>query len=353
MALVRSGGVLEDRSQMQRSRYPIVAALLLALVAAPAVAAQPGSRDARAGHERIVRFWTPARMKAAIPRDFVLTARGLEPAARPDNAGKGKPGGGGGGGGTVTGAAWNKGGQVKESVGKVFFRMGGTLYTCSGSVTADGRSTHSLVLTAAHCAWDERDGSFATDWMFIPDYESAPTRTCADTKYGCWTAQALVVHQGYADQDTFNEAATRHDFAFAVVGSGGKSGVAPQLDVAVDAFPITFSSFLAGTRMYAFGYPAAGKYKGNKLIYCAGPISFDAWNDDATYGLECDMTGGSSGGPWFSDFEESTGIGTQSSLNSYGYAGVKSMFGPKFNSATKAVFDAADAATGNQIVGSG
>lgn len=334
---------------MHGFRNAAVAALLLALVAVPAVAAQPGSRDARAEHGRIVRFWTPARMKAAIPRDFVRTARGLEPAAKPDNAGKGKPGGGGGGGGgTVTGAAWTKGGQVKESVGKVFFRMSGTLYTCSGSVTEDRRTAYSLVLTAAHCAWDEAGGSFATDWLFIPDYGSAPTRTCSDTRFGCWTAQALVVHKGYADQNTFNDAATRHDFAFAVVGPGGKSGV--QLDATVDAFPITFSSFAAGTRMYAFGYPAAGKYKGTKLTYCAGPISFDAWNDDATYGLGCDMTGGSSGGPWFSEFSESSGSGTQSSLNSYGYSGVKSMFGPKFNVDTKAVYDAADAATGNRIV---
>ena len=32
-----------------------------------------------------------------------------------------------------------------------------------------------------------------------------------------------------------------------------------------------------------------------------------------------------------------------SSVNSYGYSGVKSMFGPKFTTGTKAVFNAADA----------
>lgn len=61
------------------------------------------------------------------------------------------------------------------------------------------RDGYSLVLTAVHCAYDEAAG-FATNWLFIPDYESAPTRSCADTKDGCWTYEALVVHNGWAKE---------------------------------------------------------------------------------------------------------------------------------------------------------
>jgi hypothetical protein len=327
-----------------KGRQPLALAVtlvILALAAAPVSAAPGASAEARAEHQRIVRYWTPARMKAAIPRRVERPVPPRAPMAKPP-----KPGGGTA---TVTGASWTKGGLVRQAVGKVFFTLGGTNYTCSGSVTKDGRSGYSLVLTAAHCAYDEAKDVFATNWLFIPDYESAPTRTCDETKYGCWTASGLVVHQGWADEEGFTSTATRHDFAFAVVGPGGLSGAA-QLDEAVGFFPIVFTPLPKDTRMYAFGYPAAGRYKGTKLVYCAGPVGFDGWNEDKTYSLACDMTGGSSGGPWFHDFSESTGSGTQISLNSYGYTGVKAMFGPKFGTPTTAVYDAANAATTNTIV---
>jgi V8-like Glu-specific endopeptidase len=321
-----------------------VALVMLALAAAPVSAAPGASAEARAEHQRIVAFWTPARMKAAIPRPH---ERPLPP--RAPNAKPVKPGGGTA---TVTGASWTKGGLVRKAVGKVFFELSGTLYTCSGSVTADSRSNYSLVLTAAHCAYDEAKDVFATKWMFIPDYESAPTRTCDKTKYGCWTATALVVHKGWASEESFTSKATQHDFAFAVVGAGGKiTSDKFQLDETVGAFPITFSALGKDTPVYAFGYPAAGKYNGTKLIYCAGPVGFDTRNDKMTYSLACDMTGGSSGGPWFSGFDEVTGEGTQVSLNSYGYRTVKAtMYGPKFGDPTKAVYAAANSATEDTIV---
>lgn len=329
---------------MRRSRPALLAVVLLILTAAP-VAAAPPKDAARAEHQRIVRYWTAAQQSHATPRDFVRAGTAFAPAAKPDN-GKGKPGSGSG---DVTGASWTKGGEILKASGKVFFTMGSSNYTCSGSVANDSRANFSLVLTAAHCAYDEVAGEFATNWLFIPEYDSAPTSNCASTTYGCWTAQALVVHDGYATAGGFNTQATVHDFAFAVVGAGGKSG--GHLDATVGAFSIQFSGVSVGDKLYAFGYPAAGKYKGKDLTYCAGPIFTDAWNDDLTWGMKCTMTGGSSGGPWLASFDETTGSGTLSSLNSYGYAGVKAMYGPKFNSNTQAVHTSADGATSNTIVG--
>jgi V8-like Glu-specific endopeptidase len=251
----------------------------------------------------------------------------------------------------VAGASWTKGGLILKASGKVFFTMAGARYTCSGSVASDGRSSYSLVLTAAHCAYDESGEAFATNWIFIPEYDTAPGgQDCAASLRGCWTAQALVVHDGYASAGGFNTQATVHDFAFAVVGPGGKSGSA-QLDTTVGSFALSTSTLAVGSKLYAFGYPAAGKYKGKDLTYCAGPIFEDPYNAKKTWGMTCAMTGGSSGGPWLSGFSEATGSGTLSSLNSYGYSGVKAMHGPKFNAQTAAVYGAADGATSNTIVG--
>ena len=60
------------------------------------------------------------------------------------------------------------------------------------------------------------------------------------------------------------------------------------------------------------------------------------------------MTGGSSGGPWLSNFSNRSG--SLSSLNSYGYSGVTAMHGPKFNADTTDVYSAAKSATTNTIV---
>ncbi|HWH24473.1 MAG TPA: hypothetical protein VNW68_06230 [Candidatus Limnocylindria bacterium] len=330
-----------SRWVMFRSRSAVFAIVLLLLAAAPAAARSP---DARTEHQRIVNYWTAERLRTAIPRERVVAPARQAPAARPDGKGPG-----GGGNGNVTGASWTKGGLILKASGKVFFTLGGSNWTCSGSVAQDSRTSYSLVMSAAHCAVDETTGEFATNWIFIPEYDSAPSRTCANTTHGCWTARALVVHQGYATAGSFNTQATVHDYAFAVVAEGGKTGTA-QLDATAGSFPIQFGGVSAGDRLYAFGYPAAGKYKGNDLTYCAGPIFTDSWNDDLTWGMACTMTGGSSGGPWLASFDEATGTGVLSSLNSYGYSGVKNMYGPKFDHRTAAVYSSADAATANTVV---
>ena len=319
-----------------RHRLPalLTSAVLLVLAVAPVQAREP--QPSR--HDQIIAHWTSARMAAAVPRDFVYDpARGFKPLARP------------GTGSGNTGSSWDGGGVVKEATGKVYFEMGSSAYVCSGAVATDTRSGYSLVLTAAHCAYDETKRQFATNWLFIPDFDQSPTFTCSQTQYGCWTASALVVHEGYATAGGFNTQATLHDFAFAVVGPGGKSG--GQLDATVGSFTVTVPGFTApGQTAYAFGYPAAQRYKGNDLVYCSGQIFEDPYNDGLTWGLPCKMTGGSSGGPWFSSFNTSTGSGALSSVNSYGYSGVSAMHGPKFNSDTTDVYNAADSATTQNVI---
>jgi hypothetical protein len=317
---------------------------ILVLAALPMAAPVAAKNPAKAEHDRIVAYWTPARLATAVPRDFVKSGKKFEPKAKPS-----KPPGGAGGG-AVTGASWTQGGAILARSGKVFFTMSGVRYVCSGSVASDSRSGFALVLTAGHCAYDEVARRFATNWMFIPAYDTAPTQTCAQAAYGCWTAQALVVHNGYATAGGFNSQATVHDFAFAVVGNGTvRSGVNAQLDAAVGSYPVATSGVSAGNRLNAFGYPAAGKYRGNDLVYCAGNIFNDSLNSSRTWGMACNMTGGSSGGPWLSGFEGSSPA--LSSLNSYGYQGISNMYGPKFNANTAAVYNTANSATANDIVG--
>jgi hypothetical protein len=327
----------------------VVPALGSAVIAAgntPAGAAAAASE--RAQHRSIVAYWTPARMRAAVPRDFVVGATGtLQPNRKPP---KPPPGGGGGGTGNTIGASWPDGkGAVYAATGKVYFEMGGGAWVCSGTALKDTRSdAYSLVITAGHCVYDEASGGglngFATNWLFIPQFDSSPTFTCSSTAFGCWTAQALVVNKGFASAGGFNTQATYYDWGFAIVGAGGKSGTA-QLDATVPTFAHQATAMASNTVADAFGYPAAGKYHGNDLTYCQNPIGFDIFNANSTYRLACDMTGGSSGGPWLSGFDGTGNTGTIRSLNSYGYSGQTNMYGPIFNSNTTTTYNVANGST--------
>jgi hypothetical protein len=340
-----------------RRRSSFALGIGLALLVVPLIVA-PAS--ARSEHDRVVAYWTPARMAAAKPRD-------LKPVGAHLNPQRGKPGGGGAGG--VTGASWTRGGPVLDQTGKVFFHMGTGDWQCSGSIVNDPRATYSIVLTAGHCGIDETTGEFASNWLFMPNWDAQPatfSTACSGSLYGCWTTAGgggIYVHRGFATAGSFNNQAVAHDWAFAVVGPGGKGG-GHQLDGskslggAGGSYPIQFNltgstTVSAGNRLGAFGYPAAGKYHGNDLTWCAGNIGQDAGTGNATWSMACDMTGGSSGGPWFETLNETNGTGgVLSSLNSYGYSGVSNMYGPKFNSNTKATYDAAlgDTSVGNSVV---
>ncbi len=340
----------------------LTALSLLAATLAVGSAARPVTTPSQASeHQRIVEFWTNERVAQAIPRDFILTpGKGYLP-AKPGGGG-GKPGGGGGkpgGGGstTVLGASWKGAENVFKTTGKVLFALGNTYYVCSASTVADTVTKRSIVLTAGHCAYDETAGGslsgFATNWMYIPDYDAAPAPLttsglfCDNTLYGCWTASSLVVAKEFATAGGFNDQAVLHDYAFAVVGPGGKDNT--ELDSTLGSQSIAYTTGLLNDDTYAFGYPAAGKYKGNDLVYCRGPLEFDPHNNDLTYRLGCKMTGGSSGGGWFRDFKEGSGTGTLFSVNSYGYSGVTAMHGPFFNTETSGMYGVARTTDGNVI----
>lgn len=343
-----------------RRRYArlIVAALLVvggiavasaSSQAAPAVrqqsqlpAAGAVSRIVNPGSSSAIKFWTKARLKKARPRDYVVNpaSRRFRPA--PSRRFTFSPTG-------TIGASWNAGGPVNKTTGKVFFAMGAQYWVCSGSVVLDGAATdRSIVVTAAHCAYDETNNVWATNWMFVPDYDSSPAALtasgsfCENTTYGCWTARSLVVPRVFASQISFNATAARHDYAFAVLGTGGKKSTHLDAEVGGQAIGYTTREFESTTHL--FGYPSQGRYKGGDLMYCSGWLGYDVATDYETYRLPCRLTAGTSGGPWFSPFEESgssVGTGTIFSVTSYGYAGIKALYGPFFGTETSQMFTVA------------
>ncbi|MFF0065890.1 trypsin-like serine peptidase [Streptomyces sp. NPDC005279] len=267
-------------------------------------------------------FWTAERMRNATPLDLIQAAPGSVRAPRS------------GGKETVVpptalsptafpqaGGAWTGGGAVVKTSGRVFFTFQGRTASCSGdSVTGQNGST---VITAGHCV--KYQGSWHTNWVFVPAYNNG------QAPYGQWSATKTFSTDQWAASEDIN-----YDVGLAVVAPlNGK-----KLADTVGAQGLSFNGGY-NKPMYAFGFPAAAPYDGAKLIYCSGNSSKDfLFSQD--HSLGCNMTGGSSGGPWFTSFSEATGTGLQASVNSFGYIFLPNrMFGPYFGNEAKAVYDKA------------
>lgn len=311
-------------------RHRTAAAVLLAVGAlltgalttstAQAADTAPAARSVTsAEQQRAAAFWTADRMRSATPLDLRVTPGAvLKQVARSDRPTTVAP--------TTfpqPGGAWTGGGAVVKTSGRVFFSFQGRTASCSGNaVTSKNAST---VITAGHCV--KYQGAWHTDWVFVPAYDngSAP--------YGRWTAtKTLTTPQWEASEDI------NYDVGAAVVAPlNGQT-----LTSVTGAQGIQFNGGY-NKPMYAFGFPAASPYDGSKLIHCSGNSSKDfLFSQD--HSLACNMTGGSSGGPWFTGFSEATGTGLQVSVNSFGYTFLPNrMFGPYFGNDAQTLYDRAQA----------
>jgi V8-like Glu-specific endopeptidase len=298
--------------------------------------------DSRAEQDSVRAFWTKDRLKAAKPR-------GLE---RP--TGK-KPGGGSPGttSSSNLGTAWTAG---RVTVGKVFFQMGGSLYVCSGNAVDDAHdtvTTPNLVVTAGHCVSDGGD-AWATKFMFIPSYDPTKPRTSGQPD-GTFTATKLTTTPQWIAQgpDMYN-----YDVGMALVGTNEEiqgyqtlaAAIGDTSDIAfVSGDPTSTADVDYTVNTHAFGYPAARPYDGTRLISCWGTTTVDTVGGSTDYRLPCNMTGGSSGGPWLLDStsavapltENADVSDVQISVNSFGYSGEKNaMYGPIFGTTVRDLYTA-------------
>jgi putative cell wall-binding protein len=321
--------------------------LLAAMLVAAALGA--GQGPARAvdpsdvSRARALTHWTEERMRSATALDAALGAPVRAESAAPSIRGSGSTDAPS----VLTQALepssepWGGGGAVAARSGKVFLTIDGSDYVCSGSVIQDdGDPDRSLVLTAAHCAYDNEVDIWASDWVFIPDWQAAPTYDCTTVARDCWMADALVIHAAYAVEDELNVAAARHDYAVAVVGRGLYDD--GQLDAA-GAYPVRIGPVPAGDGVDVFGYPAAPPFSGDELVRCSGTVEVAALVGG--WATPCDMTPGASGGPWLHGASDpADGSGSVGSVSSYRIEGDPRLFGPRFDGATQAVIDLANAA---------
>lgn len=349
---------------MRKSLLPTVSTLFLLSLFAVASTAATGNEQGGGGQNKENRAWSKTEISQAIPRDLVIDERGLayirgksgdfephghtmkfgvnptkgkpiRPAPSPSPSPTTLP--------VISNQEWKLGGSVQSAAGRLYFYMPTSTsklndvstwsgYVCSGTVVADSRTDQSLILTAAHCVYDDVNKVFAQRVMFIPNQAASGTLTdryCFNDILGCWVPSHGVVDSDWTIR-TF-PANAAWDYGFYVVknanshlGNGGDSNLV--LDVAVgNPLAVSYSTSISIAYTYAMGY---SYNQDPKFMYCAQTLgTTTALFPAGQWWLSaCGLTGGSSGGPWM----QTNGSGPVFSVNSWGYSGSLGMAGPRF-----------------------
>lgn len=323
-----------------RDRAGVLIAALIALLcfagSASAAGTQASTAAAAAASKaveqlpRAVRdYWTPARMRAAQPAELRLGTSGrlLSRGAGGDRAAPStvRP--------SRAAVEISAGSSAfPERVhGKVFFSIeDGSApgdFVCSGTVVAS--NSHTLAWTAGHCVNDaEWGGGFASNWTFVPGYRDG------EEPFGSWPAKKLFTTEGWSEQTNI-----RVDLGAARLGRDANGR---GIEDVIGARGIGFNRDRQQD-FRAFGYPAQPtllrpEFNGERLYACDSPLTGSdnpPGSGSQTLEIDCDMSGGSSGGGWVAD-------GLVSSVISYGIAtDLFHLYGPYHGSVAEELYEQA------------
>jgi V8-like Glu-specific endopeptidase len=202
-----------------------------------------------------------------------------------------------------------------RTVGKVFFTSGGLNYVCSASVIRQY-----AVATAGHCVYDRTNG-YVQNFVFVPGYNNGAT------PYGVWYNYQLWVSYGWYNNQGFCA-----DYGFSVMQRNVINNVRYGVGDVVGYLGYTYN---AGYNLAwrSLGYPAAAPFNGQVMYYAdsaLGVVDSSGGCTPNTMGIGSSATGGASGGPWIYQFGN---LNYLNSVNSYKYNNQPdAIYGPYFDS---------------------
>ncbi|QRP47133.1 serine protease [Amycolatopsis sp. FDAARGOS 1241] len=252
-----------------------------AAVPAVAAAAEDGNQVtsfSTADRAAALAYWTPERMKA-VGAD---TIERVEQVAKP----------------------WPN--PAPKGVGRLFFTEASPGEPDQDSwctATAVPSATGDVVVTAGHCAYagTNREDQVirVKNSVFVPGYDQGRR------PHGVFATRALAFRDSYATSSD-------PDVAMVVLDPQHGQHVAAVAGTQQISF-----DHKGKTQAAIFGYPGSKAFFGESPEWCDLPVQQDAQEFDH-WQSTCDMAGGSSGGPWFANFNPATASGLIFSVNSRG-----------------------------------
>lgn len=262
-------------------------------------------------------FWTKDKMLSAINTDY-LNSNASDLSQRSVD--------------TTKDTAARQQGQLPRSgessypfstIGKVFFtNASGQDSVCSG--TAIVSSNQNVVDTAGHCLY--WNGGWVQNLIFCPLYNNG------STPYSCWAARDLEVPSDWISRKPDD---LHHDFGMAIVSSNSYGSLTDVVGGAGWAYNQPVDRPFS-----AYGYPAAYPFDGQTRQSCEDR-SGKAWQlwGGTVVSIPCNMTGGSSGGPWFIQISGSFYLDGHNDFTTNMQRG--HMFSPYYDDTWHALYDKA------------
>ena len=177
-----------------------------------------------------------------------------------------------------------------STVGKLFFTQLGLNYVCSASVI-----NASTLATAGHCihAGNNSSTGWSSNLLFCPSYYTAG----ADPARGCWAWTGYAATSG----SWYSSGNPDRDYACFVTNPTG-TVVANKVGNVTGWLGRAWN-WSSRQSTFAWGYPAASPFPGNRIITVASTewyeVNMNTTESQKSKYIGSDMTGGSSGGPWW------------------------------------------------------
>lgn len=176
-----------------------------------------------------------------------------------------------------------------STVGKLFFVQNGNNFVCSASVIHK-----STLATAGHCvhAGNNLQSGWSTNVLFCPSYNASGP----DPIRGCWAAASLATSAQWFSSRNFDR-----DYGCIVTQKGG-TVVADSIGNVTGWLGRAWN-WPSRQATLAWGYPAGAPFTGNRIITTASTewyqLNRNTSEPQLSKYIGNDMTGGSSGGPWW------------------------------------------------------
>lgn len=217
-----------------------------------------------------------------------------------------------------------------STVGVLFFRQGINDYRCSAVSIGDN-----AIWTAGHCI-HAGDGSgnegYSTNIEFIPAYKNG------NAPFGVWQASATYTTPQWVNGSCPFGCKLNYDMGGAILLSNGDG---KKLSEVVGSLGFAYNQSET-QHWFNIGYPSLSPFDGKFQHICAASFAYrdSILSAPEPVGIGCDMTPGSSGGPWILNFSSESGSTNYiNGNNSYRYSRSEEMFSPYFGSAAKTLWD--------------
>jgi V8-like Glu-specific endopeptidase len=323
-------------------------AVVAVTAAAPGTIAAPATAKGSVGRtisardqQRALDYWTPRRMRAARP--YPQPSAAGRPRLTADEGTDGRAGAIAGSGSRNVDGGFVQSAPLPAAytypfpftrysletalysiypyltIGKLYFNQGGKSYVCSAaSVVGNPRQ---IVFTAGHCMHDGKglnpNDGWSSSVVFRPVYRNGIIPQGSFAADGLWARTAWAAN-GYFTEDLGAFSVGSPAVPGLGDGIGSLGGASLRGRVGTLGF-----AFNQGRNQHwdAFGYPAESPFTGGVIVKCESNAAGSDGNPAVGPGTDptaigCDMTGGSSGGPWIMRLNTGNYI---NGVNSYKY----------------------------------